>query len=139
MRTQKYLHFCSMTTLKIVTAIFSSIFGGHLVTLKLSSIEPSQYLDGWPGAIKKWTSKKQNFFFSLSALFLRGTLFFNRYIILHTEKKWIKESNRHPFQFSWFQQKWKYSLRAKYTRYNLPNELIWSKIEWKSLKWRKKV
>ena len=29
---------------------------GHLVALKLSSIEPSQYLDGWPfgPAIKKW-------------------------------------------------------------------------------------
>ena len=100
----------------------------------------AQSVLGWvTGGDQKVNFKEAKFFFSLSALFLRGTLFFNRYIILHTEKKWIKESNRHPFQFSWFQQKWKYSLRAKYTRYNLPNELIWSKIEWKSLKWRKKV
>ena len=37
-----------MRFLKKVMAIFSSIFGGHLVAVKLSSIGPRQDLDGWP-------------------------------------------------------------------------------------------
>ena len=46
--TQLVWVFYCMTILKKVKAIFSSIFRGHLLALKLSSIEPSPYLDGWP-------------------------------------------------------------------------------------------
>ena len=55
-RTQKYLYFSCITPMVKVIAIFSQISEGHLVTLRLSSIGPSQYLDGWP-------LKKLKFFF----------------------------------------------------------------------------
>ena len=47
-RTQKCVHFYSVIVRKKVMGKKPTFSRGHLVTLKLSSIEPSQYLDGWP-------------------------------------------------------------------------------------------
>ena len=89
-RTQKYLYISCMTPIVKVIAILNQISEGHLVTLRLSSIEPSPYLDGWP--FEKLS--KYFYFFMISWLIRRFHSIFKDISSLECKnfaKKWTKK------------------------------------------------